>query len=110
MNNDDMLIKQLLGRYVENRLSIQTVLTDFEFFKMDEVEMRKEIDKRMAQEIALKIINDYDLRDVTVGGNDPNFLGKPIRLETYCFSRVGLMSLITNAFNAGVESTKGSDE
>lgn len=109
MNQDDMLYKQLLGRYSDNKLSIQTVITDFEYFKIDEQEMRKHIDQRMAHEIGLKIVNDSDLRDVVVGSHDPNFIGKPIRMETYCFSKTGLMSLITNAFNAGVESTKGSD-
>lgn len=109
MNQDDMLIKQLLGRYSDNKLTIQTIITDYEFIKIDETEMRKHVDLRMAHEIAMKIVNDPDLRDAVVGDVDPKFIGKPVRMETYCFSKTGLMSLITNAFNAGAESTKGSD-
>jgi hypothetical protein len=109
MNTDDMLIKQVLGRYSDNLLTIKTTISNYEEFKIDEQDMRKIIDQRMAEAIAHKIIADYDLRDVKVE-TDPEYMGKVITMKTYCLSKAGLISLITNAFNAGVESTKGSDE
>jgi hypothetical protein len=110
MNNDDMLIKQLVGRYSANKLGVKTIITHYDEMAINEYDLRKLTEQKLAEHVAQRILEDGDLRDITVGPPSPEYIGKEFRIETYCFSRLGLMSLITNAFNAGMEATKDKNE
>ena len=106
---EDLLVKQLLGRYSDNRLRTQTVINFHEEMSLSEEELRKLVDRQMATQLAEHIVSDSDLRTYVVQEKDPNYIGKKVEMETYCFSRIGIASLVHTAFQAGVESTKGSD-
>lgn len=110
MNNNDMLIKQLLGRYKDNQLGVKTIVEHYEEMAVNQTDLRKLIERKLAEHIADKILSDSDLRDIRVMAPSPEYIGREYRIETYCFSRVGLMSLIANAFNAGMEATKDKNE
>jgi hypothetical protein len=110
MNDQDMLIKQLLGRYSDNELRVRTVLTDVVVAQhaLAPEDMNKIVKTNAIAQLCAEIVENHELRDV-VTKQEADTYGKTVTISTYCFSRMGIISLITNAFNAGVESKKGSD-
>ena len=108
--NDDLLCRQLLGRFSDNRLIVSSVIAHLEQMKLNEEELTKLINRQMITQLADAIIENKKLYDREIGGYEPTFVGRPIRIQTYCFNRENVMKLIQAAFNAGLEAKGDEDE
>jgi hypothetical protein len=99
----DMLTKQLMGRFRSHKLSVQTVLTP-QVAEATKFDVEGYLKREMVTQLAHGIMHSNNHATWTVGDESPGFLGKPIRVETYCLTEEKFQELIKTAFDAGVES------
>lgn len=105
----DMLVKQLKGRYNNCKLSCRTYMDDL-IVRSSIADIKELVKQRMANEVALNILNSPDQVLWKIGPPDPQYIGTLYQVQTYLFGEEKLNQLIKDAFQAGVESTKAQDE
>lgn len=98
-----MFLRQMLGRFRRHCLNIQTIINPdiVEFSKLD---IESIIKREMATQLATHIVDSPVHRSYTIGDTDPNYMGKQVRMSTYCMSESEFKQVITDAYNAGLES------
>lgn len=100
---EDMFLKQMRGRFKSHQLNIQTIINpQIEAFSKIDVESYTK--REMTMHLADAIINSPKHVTYTVSDHDPNYMGKMVRMSTYCMSESGFKKVITDAYNAGLES------
>lgn len=104
----DMLLRQLRGRYVENRLTCNTNM-DLSFItNVSQHDLEQMLRVKMATQVATEILNSKrSLWKVSPPSSD--FYGKTYQIQTYTFHPEEFEKLIKDAFDAGVESMKAEN-
>lgn len=102
-SRDDMFLRQMLGRFRAHKLTVQTIINP-EIEKIAELDVENIVKRQMAHQLAEEILNTEKLRNITVQNFHPDFLGKPVRMSTYCMNEEEFIKLIIAAYDAGLES------
>lgn len=104
----DLLVRQLQGRYVENRLTCRTSM-DLSFItNISEREVEQMLKVKMASQMANDILDGKKVM-WKVSPPTGDYYGKMYQLQTYVFHPEQFEQLIKDAFNAGVESAKAEN-
>ena len=108
---DDMLVSALIGKYLKQRLTSQTIVSDEMVLQVKLDDVNVIIKNQLATDMATAIIESKDQVEWVIGEQSPEYLGKKWRLRTYLFSEKELTKLIRDAFEMGkLASVERSDE
>lgn len=101
--SNDMFLMQMLGRFRSHKLTIHTIIdpTVIEYAKLDVEKIAK---RELASSLAVSILDSPKHISYTCGERDPAYLGMIVRMSTYCMSEDEFKKVVTDAYNAGLES------
>lgn len=102
--SDDMLIKQLLGRVGDCKLTCETYVDESLIVSTNVENANQIIKRRMVEQVALRILQDTRMTTWSSNPPSPEWYGQHYRVQTYVLSQEAISDLIMNAFAAGVES------
>lgn len=102
---EDKLVMQMLGKFNESKLNIQTVINPTLVLESKVENFDSIIKRSMVEAIADKIYGSG--KHLTFANfRDPNYDGDVYSYSTYVFSKSELISLIDTVFKAGMEAAK----
>lgn len=106
--NEDKLVMQMLGKFNESKLSVQTVINPMIVLESKVENFDGIIRRNMVEAIADKIFSSY--KHLTFQSfKDPSYVGDVYSYSTYVFSKNELVNLIDHVFKAGMEAARDRD-
>ena len=100
---EDMFVRQMMGRFKVHQLNIQTVINP-DFVEFSNLDIEKITKREMTMKLADFIVNSPKHVTYTISDTDPAYLGRRVRMSTYCLSEKDFKELIKIAYDAGLES------
>ena len=95
--SEDKLVMQMLGKFNDCKLTIQTVINPSLVMESKVENFDSIVRRKMIEAIADKIYNNG--KHVTFANfKDPNYIGDVYSYSTYVFSKLELTNLIDNVF------------
>lgn len=100
---EDMFLRQMRGRFKSHQLNIRTVINE-NIAQLSNFDVETYTKKQMALRLADEIVTSTKYITEIVNEFDPYVMGKTITMSTYCMSESDFKQVITDAYNAGLES------